>query len=102
MNPIISELNDILLNWKKEYDHFNAITARFTEEDKFIFFSGVPLYPSDSGLTLQSALSDAESIEFFFTDGRNIEISFAWPDDKPPVLSSVSTVTVHRFDDESH
>lgn len=101
VNPIISELNDVLLDWKKENDHFNAITAQFAESGGFICLSGVPLYPTDSSLTLQAVLSDAETIAFFLSGGRSIEIAFAWPEDKPPVLSQVLTLTVHHFDDES-
>lgn len=93
MNSLALSMNEIFDQWKKQYDIFASITSSFAITNGFLCFDGHPLFSSDE-LLLSSAEYDAESIRFFFPDNRSVNISISWPEDLPPVVSSVSFVYV--------
>lgn len=99
MNDLIYSLNKVLANWKREYDIFSVISAQFSDEKGFISFGGQTLFPLSNGLVLESAEFDAERIEFFLSEKRSITLNISWPEDLPPVVSSV--LYVCSFGDEA-
>lgn len=92
MNSLIASMNDILMNWKKEYDLFSAISSEFSMKDDFICFADLPLCFADAVLAISSAEYDAESIQYFFNRNCSIYISVSWPEDRFPEVSSVAFV----------
>lgn len=100
MNSLALSLNEIFGQWKKQYDIFASITSSFAISNGFLCFDGHPLFSADE-LSLSSAEYDAESIQFFFTGNRGVNISISWPENLPPVVSSVSFLYILQSSKES-
>lgn len=92
MDPIVLSLNHILNQWKQQFDIFSAISSEFSVEDGSICFEHYPLCHAGNGLVLISSEYDSESIQFYFSQNRSIRVAIDWPEDQPPVVSSVSFV----------
>lgn len=92
MESIVLSMNNILNQWKQQHDIFTAISSEFTIEDGSLCFEHHSLCHVDEGLILTYSAFDSESIQFFFSQSRSIIICIDWPEDQPPVLSSVSFV----------
>lgn len=92
MNQLILALNSILQDWKKEYDLFHVISSEFIEKNSFLYFDDRLLCKLGGGLTLQFAMFDPESIQLSLSQDCSIVVAVSWPEDLPPVVSSVSLV----------
>lgn len=92
MNPVIYSLNDILSDWKRQHDVFSNITSKFQVIHGYLSFDKYPLCKLEDDLLLSFAEIDNEGIRFFFNKERSIFIAISWPEDQPPVISSVSFV----------
>lgn len=87
MNSLIASMNDILKNWKKEYDLFSAISSEFSVNNGSVCFANHPLCLAEDDLVISSADFDAESIQYFLNRNCSIYISVSWPEDQPPEVS---------------
>lgn len=90
MNNLINTMNDVLDNWKKEYDlsYDVPMCFEFDEAQKCISFLGKPVACVGDEV-LESADVTAERMVFAFSGERYIYVYIAWPEDKAPYVSSV-------------
>ncbi len=92
MNPLVLSMNDVLRQWKEQYDIFTAIPHQFEISHGILNFAHLPVCKAEDDFEMTSANFDAESIRFFFPRNRSIVISVSWPEDKPPEVSSVAFI----------
>jgi len=90
MSNLVSSMNDVLEDWKKEHDLFHAIPFAFSIESGWLCFHKHMLCPAEEDLLFVSAEFDTETISFFFNTGRSVSLHIAWPEDLPPEIGSVS------------
>lgn len=90
MKSIVSILNDVLFDWKKQHDILSGVASQFNECEDFLCFDDFPLCKLTEDLSLESMEFDSDSIQYFLSANRCISITFTWPEDAPPVVSSVS------------
>lgn len=92
MNPVILSMNDILTQWKKDFDLFSAVSFEFSVDQGFVCFGNYPICKEDALQGLDYSNYDSESIDFFFDHNRSIVVSVAWPEDEPPAVSSIAYI----------
>lgn len=90
MKSIVSDLNSVLFDWKKQHDILSGVVSEFKEWDDFLCFEDFPLCKITDDLYLESAEFDSESIQYYLSANRCVSLNFIWPEDSSPVISSVS------------
>ena len=86
-------LNQVLQDWKKQYDLLSAIKDEFSLSESGRLRLGDILFgPAAAGWELASAEYNAESIWYHLQSGGYILISFSWPEDRPPEISTVDVM----------
>lgn len=70
MNSIISSMNDILIDWKKEHDIFDSMYLSFCESNGFLCFRDFPLCKLEDHLELVSVETTTESIDIHLNDNQ--------------------------------
>lgn len=95
MTTMTDRMNQILADWKAQFDVLSAVSFQFSiDEQDQLCFKKQPLHAAVN-LVLTGADFDAESIQIDFEQGKSILISIAWPEEEPPRVQSVSfTVSV--------
>lgn len=86
-------LNQVLRDWKQQYDLLSAIKDEFTLTAEGRLRLGDILFgPAAAGWELASAEYNAESIRFQLRGRGYIFIGISWPEDRPPEISSVDVM----------
>lgn len=99
MHSIISYLNDVLNQWKKDHDIFSAVSSQFSESEGFLCFQDLPLCKLDKSLEMEGAEYDSESIQFYLNDNRSILIYMSWQVNEPPIVENVALI--YRLHEEA-
>lgn len=92
MNTLVSQMNGVIADWKRQHDLLSAIASGFTVGDGWLLFDGRSLCAITDDLFLASAEFDAERIEFLLEPGYQIDLVIAWGEDLPPAVEAVSVV----------
>jgi len=90
MSILTTKLNDVLSDWRTQFDLLNAVELKFSNHKGALHLNDLPLFPETDSLELLSANFDAEHISFQFDKNRSLSLDFIWPEDQPPRISSVS------------
>ncbi|MBQ8248122.1 MAG: hypothetical protein IJZ42_13420 [Lachnospiraceae bacterium] len=89
MNDLINMLNDVLKNWKDQYDLSYDIPLQFElDAEQRLRFAG-KFFDLPESPELESANFDAKHITFHLSGGCRIYIDLSWPEDKVPYVNSV-------------
>lgn len=85
----LQHMNQVLSDWRSQFDIAGAIDAAFTQDDKGqLCFNGLSLCATQD-LALEASEYDAQEIHFVFSGGRSITIAVGWPEDEPPRWSGI-------------
>ena len=86
-------LNQVLRDWKQQYDLLAAIKDEFSLPAEGRLRLGDILFgPAAAGWELASAEYNAESIRYHLRGGGYILIGISWPEDQPPKISTVDVM----------
>jgi hypothetical protein len=89
MSELIAKINDILNDWKEQFDVSGNIPLSFAlNEQGQLSYNGKALLFTDVP-ALEGASFDAERISFYLSDGRHIYVDLEWPEDETPFVTSV-------------
>ena len=93
MNDLCNALNQILDDWKTQYDVNSNVELQFAMKEAGVLWLNKLPIPLDNELFLETANFNIDTISFGFEGGQTIEITMTWPEDSSPCLSTLSSTS---------
>ena len=89
MEKLINVMNDVLHQWKEQYDLIYNIPLQFElDANQHLSLKGKSLDLPEYA-ELKCVDFDIEQITFHFSDGCRIYIDIAWPENNAPYVNTV-------------
>lgn len=92
MNTLISQINHLCSAWKSMFDVTGSVRLEASQDDDHIRLNDHHLCKI-KGMELTSSTLDAKHIALFFGEVGYIHVTFSWPEDETPFVSSVEFIT---------